>query len=76
MSQWLPFLLVLVCPLTMGAMMWLMMHGQQGAQRPNPSIAKLESQIQELRSAVQHNGSADPKGSGPSSVTADRGLSE
>ena len=48
MSQLFPYLLILVCPLTMGVMMWLMMRGRQ----PDPRVAELESQVNELRSAA------------------------
>ena len=52
MSQLLPYLLILVCPVTMGVMMWLMMRGMDhGHAPPDPRIAELESQVAELRSA-------------------------
>ena len=52
MSQLFPYLLILVCPLTMGVMMWLMMRGMGQDKRPDPRVAELESQVKELRSAV------------------------
>jgi len=51
-SQFLPYLLILVCPLTMGLMMWVMMRGMGQAKHPDPRVAELESQLNELRSAV------------------------
>ena len=52
MSQFLPYLLLLVCPLTMGLMMWVMMRGMGQDKPPDPRIAELQSQVNELRSAV------------------------
>jgi hypothetical protein len=52
MSQLFPYLLILVCPLTMGVMMWLMMRGRGQDKQPDPRVAELESQVKELRSAV------------------------
>ena len=53
MSQLLPYVLILVCPVTMGAMMWLMMRGSGQGHQPDPRVAELESQLNELRSAVR-----------------------
>ena len=54
MSQLLPYLLILVCPVTMGLMMWLMMRGMdRGPARPDPRVADLESQVRDLQSALQ-----------------------
>lgn len=52
MSQLLPYLLILVCPVTMGLMMWLMMPGMGKGKEPDPRVAELESQVNELRSAI------------------------
>jgi hypothetical protein len=51
-TQLLPYLLLLVCPVTMGVMMWVMMRGMGQSQRPDPRVAELESQVSELRSAI------------------------
>jgi hypothetical protein len=36
----------------MGVMMWLMMRGMGQGRQPDPRVAELESQVNELRSAV------------------------
>ncbi len=51
MIQLLPYLLFLLCPVSMGAMMWMMMRGMGRAQPPDPRIAELESQVADLRSS-------------------------
>ncbi|HLQ62546.1 MAG TPA: DUF2933 domain-containing protein [Candidatus Acidoferrales bacterium] len=52
MSQYLPYLLILACPIAMGAMMWVMMRGMDHGKQPDPRVAELESQVAELRAAV------------------------
>lgn len=52
MSQLFPYLLILVCPVSMGLMMWLMMRGMGQGKQPDPRVAELESQVNELRSAA------------------------
>ena len=51
----LTYLLLLLCPISMGAMMWFMMrgHGAPSKQPVDPRIADLESQVNELRSSIQ-----------------------
>ncbi len=71
MSQLLPYLLILVCPLTMGLMMWVMMRGMGQGKQPDPRVAELESQLNELRSAV--NRGSQPAASAP---TADPSVAE
>ena len=44
------------CPISMGLMMWMMMgrnHNQMSASGPDPRMAELESQVNELRVALQ-----------------------
>lgn len=54
MSQWLPYLLLLACPVSMGLMMWLMMRMEHHRKMPaaDPRVAELESQVAELRSEL------------------------
>lgn len=64
MAQLLPYLLYLACPIGMGAMMWMMMRSNQSPSRPapppaDPRIAELESQVNELRSALRARGVQD-----------------
>lgn len=56
MSQVLPYLLYLSCPVSMGLMMWFMMRGMQGGQKDeapavDPRIVDLEREVEALRSA-------------------------
>ena len=53
----LSYLLFLLCPISMGVMMWLMMrtHGNAPAPSSDSRIAELESQVNELRSAARKN---------------------
>lgn len=57
MSQLLPYLFILVCPLTMGVMMWVMMKDMDHGKTPDPRVAELQSQVNELRSAARGQGS-------------------
>lgn len=59
MSQLLLYLLILVCPLTMGVMMWVMMRGMDHGKQPDPRVAELESQVAELRSALNRSKTSD-----------------
>jgi hypothetical protein len=56
MEQYLPYLVVLACPVGMGLMMWFMMRGQRGAA-PSPDqaaeIARLRAEIASLRQPPQ-----------------------
>ena len=51
MGQFLPYLLYLLCPLSLGAMAWMMMRGTGTGNRNDTRIAELESQFAELRSS-------------------------
>ena len=65
MAQLLPYLLFLACPVGMGVMMWMMMRSnqpQQAAPPADPRIAELESQVNELRSALRARGVQEPEG--------------
>jgi hypothetical protein len=72
MSQWLPYLLVPACPLTMGVMMWLMMRGADQSNRPEARVAELESQVKELRRALERSAPPETDGSAARRVTSDR----
>src|SRR2546428_12874323 len=52
----LPYLFLLACPVSMGVMMWMMMRKDHGHASPpvsDPRVAELESQVNELRMAIQ-----------------------
>ncbi len=56
MSQYLPYLLILACPVSMGLMMWFMMRSPKttpSAQQESPDarIGRLEREIELLRGA-------------------------
>jgi Protein of unknown function (DUF2933) len=56
MSQYLPYVLVLACPVSMGLMMWFMMRSPKGTQSgqqesPDVRISRLEREIELLREA-------------------------
>ena len=69
MAQILPYLRFLACPIGMGAMMWMMMRMTRSSQpQPaappavDPRIAELESQVNDLRSALRARGAEEPEG--------------
>jgi len=56
MSQFLPYVLILACPVSMGLMMWFMMRSPKGTQStqqesPDVRISRLEREIEALRGA-------------------------
>ena len=56
MSQVLPYVLVLACPISMGLMMWFMMRSPRGTPSSQPEspdvwIGRLEREIEILRGA-------------------------
>ncbi len=56
MAQLLPYALFLLCPISMGLMMWVMMRpnrSQQATPPEDPRIAELESQVNDLRSGLR-----------------------
>ena len=63
MSQLLPYLLFLSCPVSMGFMMRFMMRGGHGGNRQetqgiDPPIARLERQVEELRKDLRETAEA------------------
>ena len=55
MDHILPYLFLLACPVSMGAMMWMMMRKDHSHASPpvsDPRVAELESQVNELRMAL------------------------
>jgi hypothetical protein len=64
MAQLLPYALFLLCPISMGVMMWMMMRpnrSQQATPPADPRIAELESQVNELRAALHARGVQEPE---------------
>ncbi len=63
MPQVLSDLLFLACPIGMGAMMWMMMRNpsRQAPPPADPRIAELESQVNDLRSALHARGAQEPE---------------
>ncbi|MGH3516715.1 MAG: hypothetical protein ACRDQ7_04750 [Haloechinothrix sp.] len=55
-------LLALVCPVAMGLMMWMMMRGNRSAPSsgPDPEVARLRAELDELRQTRQASGEQDP----------------
>ncbi|MEP7104975.1 MAG: hypothetical protein ABI838_03910 [Chloroflexota bacterium] len=54
MTQLLPYVLVLVCPISMGVMMWMMMRVGSGEKTASEArIARLEEKLREVQSAKQ-----------------------
>lgn len=65
MAQLLPYALLLLCPLGMGAMMWIMMRpnrSQQATPPADPRLGELESQVNELRAALHARDVQEPEG--------------
>ena len=63
MSQVLPYVLILACPISMGLMMWFMMRSPKGSpstqpESPDLRISRLEREIEMLRGAHEQ-GPAD-----------------
>ena len=49
MEHLLPYLLILACPVSMGAMMWLMMRDKR---EPNDEVDQLKRRVQELEKGM------------------------
>jgi hypothetical protein len=63
MSQLLPYVILLACPLSMGAMMWMMMRGmgnRPGKPRDEARIRMLEDELRELREHRDADPTRDP----------------
>lgn len=54
MTQWLPALVLLACPVGMGLMMFFMMRGKK-SDRPDPreqEVARLRAEVDQLRAGM------------------------
>lgn len=66
MEQILYPLVILLCPLGMGAMMWIMMRADKTKHRdPSPEdstaeVARLRAEVDELRAAQRLDSSSEP----------------
>jgi len=62
-AQLLPYLLFLLCPVSMGVMMWMMRpsRSQHAPPPADPRIAELESQVGELRAALHVRKTGGPE---------------
>ena len=72
----LPYLFLLACPVSMGVMMWMMMRKDHGHASPpvsDPRVAELESQVNELRMAMQERPSGGGAEATVPSASADKG---
>jgi len=74
MAQLLPYLLLLLCPISMGAMMWMMMRSNQSSGQSrqattaaDPRLAELESEVKELRVALRARATQEPEAATPAS---------
>jgi len=58
-SQLVPYIFYLACPVSMGVMMWLMMRGMHGANKDRPMeddrVARLQREVEELRGAQRES---------------------
>jgi hypothetical protein len=65
-GQYLPSLIFLACPISMGVMMWMMMRGtRHAAATPGDEarIQRLEQELRELRGEIDANREPEPSAS-------------
>ncbi len=69
MSQFVPYIFFLACPLTMGAMMWFMMRGSKSQSLPQANSAEqltqMRAEIDQLRAAQRDSSEHDTNISRP-----------
>ncbi len=65
MDHLLPYLLVLACPVSMGAMMWFMMRGNPDQAREKADLERRVRELEEERRAMPQQPERTPEYAGP-----------
>lgn len=65
MDHLLPYLLVLACPVSMGAMMWFMMRGNPDQAREKADLERRVRELEAERKASQEQPERTPEYAGP-----------
>jgi hypothetical protein len=64
MDHILPYVLVLACPVSMGAMMWFMMRGNSPQTREKADLERQVRQLEEERKASRKESESTPEYAG------------